>query len=157
MIPRYTGKKMGDIWTDDSRYGIWLDIEILACEAMNKLGTIPDADLARIQKRAKFNSERILEIEAEVHHDVIAFLTNVAEYVGPSSRYIHRGLTSSDILDTALSVQMVRAADILIEDHAIAEVIGKAFCGVEGHVYSRPPVLVSFVCAMQHKLGDAFS
>ena len=116
MIPRYTGKEMGAIWTDENRFSIWLQIEILACEAMNKLGIVPDADLKRIQKRADFNVERINEIEAKVNHDVIAFLTNVAEYVGPSARFIHRGLTSSDVLDTSLAVQMTQAADILIRD-----------------------------------------
>jgi len=116
MIPRYTRPEIGNIWTDENRFRIWLRIEILACEAMNRLGLVPDADLKRIQKRADFNVERILEIEETVKHDVIAFLTNVGEYVGPSARFIHRGLTSSDILDTALAVQMVQAADILIRD-----------------------------------------
>ena len=116
MIPRYTRPEMGAIWTDENKYATWLRIEILACEAMHKLGLVPAADLARIKKRARFDVARIEEIEKEVNHDVIAFLTNVAEHVGPSSRYIHRGLTSSDILDTTLAVQMVQAADILIRD-----------------------------------------
>ena len=116
MISRYTGKEMGAIWTDENKFRTWLKIEILACEAMHGMGMIPAADLARIKKRANFSVKRIDAIEAKVHHDVIAFLTNVAEYVGPSARYIHRGLTSSDILDTTLSVQMVQAADILIRD-----------------------------------------
>jgi len=116
MIPRYTGKEMGAIWTDENKYRAWLDIEILACEAMNKLGLVPAADLARIKKRANFDVDRIDELERDVRHDVIAFLTNVAEYVGPSARYIHRGLTSSDILDTSLAVLMVQAIDILIKD-----------------------------------------
>lgn len=114
MIPRYTGARMGAIWTDENRYSIWLRIEILACEAMHKLGQIPARDLAIIRKRGAFDVKRIEEIEREVNHDVIAFLTNVAEHVGPCSRHIHRGLTSSDVLDTALAVQMVQAADILI-------------------------------------------
>lgn len=116
MILRYTGPEMGAIWTDENKYRTWLKTEILACEAMQKLGMIPAADLARIKKRADFNVKRIEKIESKVHHDVIAFLENVAEYVGPSARYIHRGLTSSDILDTSLAVQMVQAADILIKD-----------------------------------------
>jgi len=116
MIPRYTRPEVGDIWTDENRFRIWLDIEILACEAMHKLGLVPAADLARIKKRATFEVDRVLEIEEEVRHDVIAFLTNVAEHVGPSARYIHRGLTSSDVLDTALAVQMVQAVDVLIKD-----------------------------------------
>jgi len=116
MIPRYTGAEIGAIWTEENKFQTWLDIEILACEAMHKLGHVPAADLARIKKRAAFEVSRIDEIEREVNHDVIAFLTNVAEYVGPSSRYIHRGLTSSDILDTSLAMLMVQAVDILIRD-----------------------------------------
>ena len=116
MIARYTGPEMGAIWTDENKFRIWLQIEILACEAMHKLGLVPAADLARIRKRAAFEVPRILEIEAKVKHDVIAFLTNVGEHVGPSARFIHRGLTSSDILDTALAVQMTQAIDILIRD-----------------------------------------
>jgi adenylosuccinate lyase len=115
MIARYTGAEMGAIWTDENKFRIWLNIEILACEAMSKLGLVPAKDLATIRKKANFNVTRILEIEATVNHDVIAFLSNVAEYVGPSARFIHRGLTSSDILDTALAVQMVQAMDILIK------------------------------------------
>jgi adenylosuccinate lyase len=116
MIARYTGPAMGAIWTDENKFRIWLQIEILACEAMHKLGLVPAADLKRIQKRAAFDVPRILEIEAKVKHDVIAFLTSVGEHVGPSARYIHRGLTSSDILDTALAVQMTQAVDLLIRD-----------------------------------------
>ena len=116
MIPRYTDPEMGAIWTDENKYATWLKIEILACEAMHKLGRIPAVHLNRIKKRAAFNVKRIDKIEADVNHDVIAFLTNVAEHVGPSARFIHRGLTSSDVLDTALAVQMVQAADILIKD-----------------------------------------
>ena len=116
MIPRYTRPELGAIWSDENKYRIWLRIEILACEAMHKLGVVPAADLRRIRDRAAFNVKRINRIEAKVNHDVIAFLTNVAEHVGPSSRYIHRGLTSSDVLDTALAVQMVEAADILLAD-----------------------------------------
>lgn len=116
MIPRYTRPEMGALWTDEYKYNTWLKIEILACEAMHARGEIPEADLKRIKKRARFSVDRIHEIEAEVHHDVIAFLTCVAEYVGPSSRFIHKGLTSSDVLDTALAVQMVSAADLLIRD-----------------------------------------
>ena len=115
MIPRYTRPEMARIWTDENKFSIWLKIEVLACEAMNKLGKVPTADLRNIKRKAKFNVARIDEIEREVNHDVIAFLTNVAEYVGPSSRFIHKGMTSSDVLDTALAVQMVQAADLLIE------------------------------------------
>lgn len=127
MIPRYTRPEIGNIWTDENRFRIWLRIEILACEAMHKLGRIPSADLARIQKRADFSVKRVEKIEAKVNHDVIAFLTNVAEHVGPSSRFIHRGLTSSDVLDTGLAVQMVQAADILIAD---VKAVRKAAAGL---------------------------
>ncbi|MCX7819988.1 MAG: adenylosuccinate lyase [Kiritimatiellae bacterium] len=114
MIPRYTRPEMAEIWSDENRFRIWLRIEILACEAMAKRGEIPARDLALIRRRAKFDVHRIAKIEATTNHDVIAFLTNVAENVGPAARHIHRGLTSSDILDTALAVQMVQAADLLI-------------------------------------------
>lgn len=114
MIPRYSRPEMSRIWTDENKFSIWLKVEVLACEALNRLGLIPDADLQRIQRLAKFDVARIDEIEREVNHDVIAFLTCVAEFVGPSARYIHRGLTSSDVIDTALAVQMVQAADLLI-------------------------------------------
>jgi adenylosuccinate lyase len=116
MISRYTRKEMGAIWTDENKYRTWLQIEVMACEAMNKLGQVPAAALRQIKQKANFNVKRIDEIEAEVNHDVIAFLTNVAEYVGPAARYIHKGLTSSDILDTSLSMLMVQAADLLIQD-----------------------------------------
>jgi len=114
MIARYTEPEMQAVWTDENRFRTWLRVEILACEAMHKRGMIPAADLARIRRRAAFEVERVEAIEREVHHDVIAFLTNVAEHVGPASRHIHRGLTSSDVLDTGLAVQMVQAADLLI-------------------------------------------
>lgn len=116
MIPRYSRPPMAAIWSDENKYRNWLEVELLACEAMNKLGQVPDADLKRIRSRAAFSVKRIEQIEAKVDHDVIAFLTNVAEHVGPSARYIHKGLTSSDVLDTALALQMVQAADILIDD-----------------------------------------
>ena len=115
MISRYTRPEMGAIWTDENKFRIWLDIEVLACEAQHKLGVIPKADLQRIQKRARFDIQRIDAIEREVNHDVIAFLTSVAEFVGPSSRFIHKGMTSSDVIDTALAIQMVQAADLLID------------------------------------------
>jgi adenylosuccinate lyase len=106
---------MASLWADENRFRIWLRVEVLACEALHRLGLIPARDLKNIREKSDFRIDRINAIEAEVHHDVIAFLTNVAEYVGPSARFIHRGLTSSDVLDTALSVQMVQAADLLIE------------------------------------------
>jgi adenylosuccinate lyase len=113
VIERYSLPEMTEIWSDQSRFRIWLDIEIAACEAHHALGLIPDEAMEQIREKADFNVKRILEIEEEVKHDVIAFLTSVAEYVGPSSRYIHYGMTSSDILDTALAVQMVKAGRLI--------------------------------------------
>jgi len=111
VIDRYSLPEIKKIWTNEERFSIWLDIELAACEAQNKLNVISDAALKNITSKAAFDTGRILEIEAEVKHDVIAFLTNVAEYVGPDARFIHYGLTSSDVLDTALAVQMVRAGE----------------------------------------------
>ena len=116
MIKRYTLPEMGKIWEDEFRFSTWLRIEVLACEAREELGEIPEEDVDIIKAKANFNVERILEIEEETKHDVIAFLTNVAEYVGPESRHIHYGMTSSDILDTTLSYQMKTAGEILLND-----------------------------------------
>ncbi|NLO20345.1 MAG: adenylosuccinate lyase [Ignavibacteria bacterium] len=115
MIQRYTSKDIAPIWSDENRFSVWLKIEILACEAQNKLGLVPNDALENIQKKAKFNVERILEIEETVKHDVIAFLTNVEEYVGDSARYIHFGMTSSDILDTCFAYQCKQAAEIILK------------------------------------------
>lgn len=104
---------MGQIWTDQYKYRSWLQVEVAVCEAQTQLGHIPPEALADIKTRANFNIDRVLEIEAEVKHDMIAFLTNVNEYVGESGRYIHLGLTSSDVLDTALALQMVASLQIL--------------------------------------------
>jgi adenylosuccinate lyase len=106
MIERYTLPEMGAVWTDANRYRKWLDVELAVCEAWAKLGRIPKSSLARIRKKADFSVERIDAIEKTVKHDVIAFLTSVAENVGPDSRYIHMGLTSYDIVDTSLSLLM---------------------------------------------------
>ncbi len=116
MIPRYSRPEMAAIWEPEARFRIWLDIEILACEAQADLGIIPREAAREIRKRGAFEIERIDELEKETRHDVIAFLTNVAEHVGEPSRFVHQGMTSSDVLDTCLSVQLVRAADILITD-----------------------------------------
>lgn len=113
MIPRYTRPDMGAIWSDENKFRTWLLVEIAACEAQAELGRVPEEALTVIKEKANFNVERILDIEEEVKHDVIAFLTNVAEYVGPESRFIHLGLTSSDLLDTALAVQIKQASDII--------------------------------------------
>jgi len=116
MITRYTRKEMGNIWEEQNKFSIWLKIEILACESQNQLGIIPNEDLKEIQSKANFDINRINEIEDQVKHDVIAFLTNVAEYVGPSSRFIHLGMTSSDVLDTCLAIQMKQSGELLLKD-----------------------------------------
>jgi len=116
MINRYTRPEMGSIWEDENRYAKWLDVEIAACEAMSEEGTIPAKSLKVIKEKAGFSVERIMEIEEETRHDVIAFLTNVAEYVGPESRFIHLGLTSSDILDTSFALLLKEAMNLIIQD-----------------------------------------
>jgi len=114
MIPRYTRPEMAEIWSPETRFGIWLEIETLAAEAMENLGIIPAGVTQAVRERGAFEVERIDAIEREVKHDVIAFLTNVAEHVGEEARFLHKGMTSSDVLDTCLSVQLVRAADLLM-------------------------------------------
>ena len=115
MIERYTLLEMGAIWKDEFKFSTWLKIEILACEARSEMGEIPKEDVEVIKNKAKFDIKKILEIEETTKHDVIAFLTNVAEYVGPQSRHIHYGMTSSDILDTTLSYQMKNAGELLLK------------------------------------------
>ncbi|OGF98311.1 MAG: adenylosuccinate lyase [Candidatus Glassbacteria bacterium GWA2_58_10] len=114
MIPRYSLPEMDKIWSDEARFTHWLEIEVLVCEALAGQGQIPAAALKTIREKARFDTKRILEIEEEVKHDVIAFLTNVAEYVGPDSRFIHLGLTSSDLLDTTLALQMREAGKLIL-------------------------------------------
>ena len=116
MIPRYTRPEMAAIWSPESKFQIWFEIEAHACDAQANLGVIPQKAAKEVWEKGSFKVERIDAIEREVHHDVIAFLTNLAEYVGPSSRFVHQGLTSSDVLDTCFNVQLVRATDILLED-----------------------------------------
>jgi adenylosuccinate lyase len=115
MIERYTLPEMGKIWQDEYKFRTWLMIEILACEARAAFGEIPKEDVDIIKTKARFEVKRILEIESTTKHDVIAFLTNVAEHVGPESRHIHYGMTSSDILDTALSYQMKEAGNLILQ------------------------------------------
>ena len=115
MIERYTLPEMGKIWEDKFKFDTWLKIEILACEARAEMGEIPKSDVDTIKQKADFDIKRILEIEETTKHDVIAFLTNVAEYVGPEARHIHYGMTSSDILDTTLSYQMKTAGELLLK------------------------------------------
>ena len=114
MIPRYSRPEMTLIWEPQTRFQIWLDIERYACEAQEKLGVIPRGVAQALAERGNFEIERIHEIERELKHDVIAFLTNLAEHVGEEARFVHQGLTSSDVLDTAFAVQLTRAADVLM-------------------------------------------
>lgn len=116
MIPRYSRPEMTQIWSDEVKYAIWLKIETYACEAQAELGIIPKSAAKIIAEKGNFNVKNIEKIEAKCKHDVIAFLTNLAEYVGDEARFIHQGLTSSDVLDTALSVQLMRSTDILLQD-----------------------------------------
>ncbi len=116
MIERYTLSKMGDIWTEEHKFSIMLKIEVLTCEAMCKLGKIPKKSIEAIKKNAKFDIEEIKELEEKTKHDIVAFINNVGKYIGPDARYLHMGLTSSDLLDTTLSVQCVEACDILLAD-----------------------------------------
>ncbi len=116
MIPRYTRPEMGKLWDIETKYQKWLDVEIAACEAWAEIGEIPKNALKSIKKKARFDIKRIDEIEKVVKHDVIAFLTSVAQNLGTESRFIHKGLTSSDILDTALALLLQDAADIIIKD-----------------------------------------
>ena len=114
MIPRYTRKEMGALWSDESKYRTWLSVELAATEALSARGIVPAEDLRTIREKAAFDVSRIEEIEAQVKHDVIAFLQSVAEKVGPASRHVHYGLTSSDVVDTGLALQLVKACDLLL-------------------------------------------
>ena len=115
MIPRYSLPEMNALWSETAKFQAWLDVEIAACEAWAERGIIPPDALAEIKEKAAFTVERIDELEATLHHDVIAFTTNLAENIGPASRFVHMGLTSSDVGDTAQSIRMVRAMDMILE------------------------------------------
>lgn len=114
VIERYTLPEMGELWTETYKLKTWLQVEIAVCEAQAQLGYIPSEAVEEIKDKANFDPQRVLEIEAEVRHDMIAFLTNVNEYVGEAGRYIHLGLTSSDVLDTALALQLVASLDVIL-------------------------------------------
>ena len=124
LIERYTLPEMGSIWTDQAKFQSWLDVEIAATEANCRLGRVPEEALNTIRSKASFSVGRILEIEAEVRHDVIAFLTNVNEHVGDAGRFIHVGMTSSDVLDTGLALQLKRSVALLRKElDALAEAL----------------------------------
>ena len=126
MIPRYSRAPMTEIWSDTNKYKIWLDIELYACEAMEQLGTVPKGTAKKVRSKAKININRIDKIEREVKHDVIAFLTSVAEYAGPPARFLHQGLTSSDVLDTAFNVQLSESAKLIEKElNALLKAIKK--------------------------------
>ncbi|PYK78333.1 MAG: adenylosuccinate lyase, partial [Verrucomicrobia bacterium] len=128
---------MRAIWSDTRKFQIWLEIETIACEAMARLGLIPKEDAAAVRKKGKFEVDEIAEIEKRTNHDVIAFLENVASYVGPAARWIHQGLTSSDILDTTLAVQMTESAQILSDDLAA---LRKTICK-QARRYKKTPMI----------------
>jgi adenylosuccinate lyase len=116
MIARYTRAEMGRIWSEENGFQKWLEVEILAAEGMAQLGKVPKAVIARIRKKARFDIKRIREIEAEVKHEIIAFLSSVAEFIGDDARYLHVGMTSSDVMDTALAMQFKEASALLEQD-----------------------------------------
>ena len=116
MIDRYSRKEIKKIWEEKNKYQIWLDIEIAAAQAMEKLKLIPKGVSIKVKKKAVINVERIHKIESKVHHDVIAFLTSITEKVGPEGRYLHQGMTSSDVLDTCFNIQLIQASKIIIKD-----------------------------------------
>ncbi|MFQ5870212.1 MAG: adenylosuccinate lyase [Candidatus Zixiibacteriota bacterium] len=137
MIERYTLPQMGQIWSEENKYNTWLKVQILACEAQAQLGNIPRKALQAIRRKAKFSLSRIQEIESETKHDVLAFLTNLTESIGPEGSYIHDGMTSSDILDISLSYLMVQAGETLVDDlkKLMAAVKTKA------HRYKKTPIM----------------
>ena len=116
MIKRYSRKELVDIWSEENKYKIWLDVEIAAAQAMEKLGQIPRGVSSIVRKKARINVKRIHQIESQVKHDVIAFLTSVTEKAGIKARYLHQGMTSSDVLDTSFNIQLVQSGKLLIKD-----------------------------------------
>ena len=116
MIKRYSRKELTDIWSEENKYKIWLDVEIAAAQAMEKLGQIPRGVSSVVRKKAKINVKRIHQIESQVKHDVIAFLTSVTEKAGVNARYLHQGMTSSDVLDTSFNIQLVQSGKIILKD-----------------------------------------
>ena len=126
---------MTEIWSSKSKFQIWLDIELYACEAMERLGTVPKGTARKVKSKAKINEKRIDQIEKKVKHDVIAFLTSISEYAGPPSRFLHQGLTSSDILDTAFNIQLKKSAKIL--DEELSNLLKSIKERAEGPIYRR--------------------
>ena len=158
MIERYSRPEMAEIWSDQNKFATWLKVEILACEALAELGEIPKEAVENIKEKANFDRARILELEETVKHDVIAFLTNVAEYVGPDSRYIHLGMTSSDLLDTALASLMRQAGGLLLDGlKGLRKVLGeravefkKTVCIGRSHGIHAEPTTLGLKLALWH-------
>jgi len=119
MIKRYSRKELTDIWSEENKYKIWLDVEIAAAQAMEKLNQIPKGVSSTVRKKARINVKRIHQIENQVKHDVIAFLTSVTEKAGIKARYLHQGMTSSDVLDTAFSLQIKESGLLILKDFEI--------------------------------------
>jgi len=134
MIPRYARQQMTDIWSPHSKFQIWFEIEAHACDAMASLGVIPEEAAKAVWERGQFDIDRIDEIERQTKHDVIAFLTNLAEYVGEEARFVHQGMTSSDVLDTTLAVQLSRAADLL--DEGLDKLLAALKLQAEAHKFT---------------------
>lgn len=169
MIPRYSRDEMVSIWSPESKFRIWFEIEAHAASAQAKLGIVPE-DAAKIVwekgENAQFNVDRIDEIEREVKHDVIAFLTHLAEIVGPEARFVHQGMTSSDVLDTCLSVQLTRAADLLLADMdkllaalkknaPMSKKTPSPLAAPTASMLNRPPLVLSWHKPMLNLIGAA--
>ena len=116
MIKRYSRKELTDIWSEENKYKIWLNVEIASAEAMEKIGQIPKGVASIVKKKAKINVKRIHQIESEVKHDVIAFLTSITEKAGSKARYLHLGMTSSDVVDTSFNIQLIQSGKIILKD-----------------------------------------
>ena len=158
MIPRYSRPEMTAIWEPENKFRIWFEIEAHACDAMAELGIVPKDAAKAIWEKGKFEVDRIDEIERETKHDVIAFLTNVAEHVGEPARFLHQGMTSSDVLDTCLAVQLAQASDILLAgvDRVLAAMEKRAFefkdlvCMGRSHGIHAEPVTIGLKFASFH-------
>ena len=141
MISRYSRKELTSIWSEENKYKIWLDVEIAAAQAMEKLGQIPKGVSSIVRKKAKINVKRILQIESQVKHDVIAFLTSVTEKAGIKARYLHQGMTSSDVLDTSFNIQLVQSGKIILKDlDQILKVLKK-----QAKKYKFTPCMLSLI------------
>ena len=116
MIARYSRKELTNIWSEENKYKIWLEVEIAAAEAMENLGQIPKGVSSTVKKKGKIKVNRIHQIESKVKHDVIAFLTSITEKAGIKARYLHQGMTSSDVLDTSFNIQLIQSGNILLKD-----------------------------------------